>query len=129
MAGWPRRPDRVAVLARLAELERVCDYLVVLAEGPVQVAGDVEDLLAAHRLLTGPTGEADALTGRLPVVSDRRGSRQAHLLARVDHTVIPPGWQSEPTNLEELVLAYLRAPDAAALPGPRQQEPPRAVAS
>jgi ABC-2 type transport system ATP-binding protein len=46
-----------------------------------------------------------------------------------DHTVLPPGWQIEPTNLEELVLAYLRAPDAAALPGPRPQEPPRAVAS
>ena len=114
----------------VAELERVCDYLVVLAAGSVQVAGTVEDLLAAHRVLTGPTGEADALTGRLPVVSDRRGSRQAHLLARVgDHTVLPPGWQIEPTNLEELVLAYLRAPDAAALPGPRPQEPPRAVAS
>jgi ABC-2 type transport system ATP-binding protein len=30
----------------------------------------------------------------------------------------PPGWEAHPINLEELVLAYLREPGAAALPGP-----------
>jgi len=44
----------------LAELERVADYLIVLSRGQVQVAGEVEDLLACHRLLTGPSVEADA---------------------------------------------------------------------
>ena len=33
----------------LAELERVADYLVLVSRGRVQVAGEVEDLLAAHR--------------------------------------------------------------------------------
>lgn len=112
----------------VAELERVCDYLVVLRAGSVQLAGAVDDLLDAHRMLTGPAGEADTVAGRLPIVSDHRGSRQARLLARLeDHTPVPAGWQVEPTNLEELVLSYLRAPDAP--PPARSAEPPRAVAS
>src|SRR5207245_1403736 len=49
--------DGVSVLLSshvLAELERVADYLIVLAAGRVQVAGEVDDLLAGHALLTGP---------------------------------------------------------------------------
>jgi hypothetical protein len=29
-----------------------------------------------------------------------------------------PGWEAHPVGLEELALAYLREPAAAALPGP-----------
>ena len=43
----------------LAELERVADYLILVSRGRVQVAGEVDDLLARHRLLTGPAAEAD----------------------------------------------------------------------
>ncbi len=114
----------------VAELERVCDYLVLLAAGAVQVAGAVDELLARHQLLTGPTGEADALATRLRIVSDRRGSRQARLLAEAgEQPVLPPGWHSEPVSLEELVLAYLRAPELTTLPGPQPPRPPEAVAS
>ena len=42
----------------LAELERVADYLILLSRGKVQVAGEVDDLLAGHRVLTGPAAEA-----------------------------------------------------------------------
>jgi ABC-2 type transport system ATP-binding protein len=102
----------------LAELERVADYLILLSRGRVQVAGEVDDLLATHRLLTGPAAEADSYTER-PVVHVRRAEAQAHLLVRatVDDPV-PPGWEAHPVGLEELTLAYLREPGAAALPGP-----------
>ena len=107
----------------LAELERVADYLIVLAGGRVQVAGEVDDLLACHRVLTGPAAEADACAARLRVVHVRRAQAQAHLLVRTGGTdpyadPVPSGWEAHPVGLEELVLAYLRAPDAAALPGP-----------
>jgi ABC-2 type transport system ATP-binding protein len=36
----------------VAELERVCDFLVILAAGGVQLAGGIEEILASHRLLT-----------------------------------------------------------------------------
>ncbi|HYB47194.1 MAG TPA: ABC transporter ATP-binding protein [Streptosporangiaceae bacterium] len=102
----------------LAELERVADYLILLSRGRVQVAGEVDDVLATHRLLTGPAAEADRYTER-PVVHVRRAEAQAHLLVRAAaDDPVPPGWEAHPVGLEELTLAYLREPGAAALPGP-----------
>ena len=102
----------------LAELERVADYLILLSRGRVQVAGEVDDLLASHRMLTGPAAEAGQYADR-PVVHVRRGAAQAHLLVRatVDDPV-PLGWEAHPVGLEELAMAYLREPGAGALPGP-----------
>ena len=113
--------DGVSVLLSshvLAELERVADYLILLSRGRVQVAGEVDGLLASHRLLTGPTAEADTYSER-PVVHAQRGGAQTHLLVRAGaDDPVPPGFQAHPVGLEELALAYLREPGAAALPGP-----------
>jgi ABC-2 type transport system ATP-binding protein len=105
----------------LADLERVADYLILLSRGKVQVAGEVDDLLASHRLLTGPAAEARTITE--PVVHARLAEAQAHLLVRTSSTAgpVPPNWEAHPVTLEELVLAYLREPGAAALPGPAHE--------
>ncbi len=107
----------------LAELERVADYLILLSRGRVQLADEVDDLLASHRVLTGPAAEAGRYAGR-PVVHARRAGDRAHLLVRATAgDPVPPGWEAHPVGLEELALAYLREPGAAALPGPaRGQE-------
>jgi ABC-2 type transport system ATP-binding protein len=104
----------------LLELERVADYLILLSSGSVQVAGEAGDLLASHRVLTGPAAEADRYAERLNVVHTRRGEAQAHLLIRTNGSAspVPSGWEAHPVSLEELVLAYLREPGAASLPGP-----------
>jgi ABC-2 type transport system ATP-binding protein len=105
----------------LAELERVADYLILLSRGRVQMAGEVDDLLAGHRLLTGPAAEAGNFAER-PVVHASRAEAQAHLLIRAAaEDPVPPGWEAHPVSLEELVLAYLREPGAAALPGPARE--------
>jgi ABC-2 type transport system ATP-binding protein len=113
--------DGVSVLLSshvLAELERVADYLILLSRGRVQVAGELDGLLASHRMLTGPAAEADTYADR-PVVHVRRGQAQAHLLVRATaEDPVPPGWEAHPVDLEELAMAYLREPGAAALPGP-----------
>jgi ABC-2 type transport system ATP-binding protein len=102
----------------LAELERVADYLILMSRGRVQMAGEVDDLLATHRMLTGPAAEADRYTER-PVVHVRRAGAQAHLLVRAtSQDPVPPRWEAHPVGLEELTMAYLREPGAAALPGP-----------
>jgi ABC-2 type transport system ATP-binding protein len=110
--------DGVSVLLsshQVAELERVADFLIVLSRARLQVAGEVDDLLAGHRLLTGPTAEADAYATRLTVVQTRRGEAQTHLLVRTTGTAdpVPPGWEAHPVSLEEVVMAYLRAPGVA----------------
>jgi ABC-2 type transport system ATP-binding protein len=115
--------DGVSVLLSshvLAELERVADYFILISRGRVQVAGEVDDLLACHRVLTGPAAEADRYAGRLAVVHARRGAAQAHLLIRTNANpgAVPPGWEEHPVSLEELALAYLREPAASSLPGP-----------
>ncbi len=114
--------DGVSVLLSshvLAELERIADYLILLSRGRVQVVGEVDDLLASHRLLTGPAAEAGRYAERLRVVHARRGQAQVHLLVRAAaDDPVPPGWEAHPVGLEELALAYLREPGAAALPGP-----------
>jgi ABC-2 type transport system ATP-binding protein len=113
--------DGVSVLLSshvLAELERVADYLILMSQGRVQVAGEVDELLMGHRVLTGPAAEAATYTER-PVVHVRRGEVQAHLLVRITaDDRVPWGWESHPVGLEELALAYLREPEAAALTGP-----------
>jgi ABC-2 type transport system ATP-binding protein len=112
----------------LAELERVADYLILISGGRVQVAGEVDSLLGRHQVLNGPAAEADRIAQQLPVVHIRRAQAQAHLLVRTGAPAepVPPGWEAYPVSLEELVLAYLREPGAAALPGParaRTSEP------
>ncbi len=113
--------DGVSVLLSshvLAELERVADYLIMMSLGRIQVAGEVDDLLGSHRVLTGPAAEAGRYDER-PVVHVRGGEAQAHLLVRsTADDPVPPGWEAHPVGLEELALAYLREPGVATLPGP-----------
>jgi ABC-2 type transport system ATP-binding protein len=114
----------------LAELERVADYLILMSRGRVRIVGEVDELLATHRVLTGPAAEADRYTER-PVVHVRRAEAQAHLLVRATaDDPVPPGWEAHPIGLEELALGYLREPIAAStsasVPGPargRHAEP------
>ncbi len=123
--------DGVSVLLSshvLAELERVADYLILMSRGSVQVAGEVDNLLASHHVLTGPAAEAGRYAERSCVVHARHGAAQAHLLVRTGPTdPVPPGWDAHPVSLEELTLAYLRAPASAALPGPARNAEPTEV--
>jgi ABC-2 type transport system ATP-binding protein len=96
----------------VAELERVCDHLVLLHQGRVRLAGDVEDLLAEHRLLSGPRQDAAAaLDG---VIAATHGGRHSDMLVRQPAGTQPhPRWHSRPVSLEELVLAYLERLDGS----------------
>jgi ABC-2 type transport system ATP-binding protein len=102
----------------VSELERLCDWLIVLTGGQVRVAGPAGDLLAAHRLLTVPRATPDAeLPGLLVHRTD--DDRHSTVLVRIDpaRPAAPqrPGWQAEPAGFEQLVLAYLqRRPQTAA---------------
>jgi ABC-2 type transport system ATP-binding protein len=102
----------------VAELERCCDHLIALHHGRVQVAGDIGELVDTHVLLTGPAADEEQLRRTHAVVSARTTGRQTTAVVRRGREPFDPRWHQEPVNLEELVLTYLREPDAAALPGP-----------
>jgi ABC-2 type transport system ATP-binding protein len=104
----------------VAELERVADYLIVLNGGRLQVAGELDDLLATHTMLTGPAGQVPVAQPGLSPVRTSAAGAQAHVLCRISgpHQPVPAGFSAHPVTLEELVLAYLRDPSAGALPGP-----------
>ena len=91
----------------VADLERVCDYLVVLTAAKVRVAGPVEELLAAHHLLTGPRRDPAAFPAQWNVISVSHTDRQTTLLIRTDAPIHDPAWTVAQVGLEDLVLAYL----------------------
>ncbi|KFG02721.1 ABC transporter ATP-binding protein [Streptomyces scabiei] len=94
----------------VAELEGSCDHLFLLGAGHVRLAGPLDEILAAHTLVTGPVGDLAPHT----VVESRTTGRQLSALIRPQGPV-GPGWQTAEPTLEELVLAHLRAPEAPAL--------------
>ncbi len=91
----------------VADLERVCDYLVVLVASQVQVAGDVGDLLASHHRLTGPRRDIDSLPANQEVIEESHTDKQSTLLIRTDEPILDPVWTVTPVNLEDVVLAYM----------------------
>jgi ABC-2 type transport system ATP-binding protein len=104
----------------VADLERVCDYLVVLVAGRVALEGDVESLLSCHHRLVGPRRDAAALPGHQTVIEESHVARQSTFIVRTDQPVLDPAWVVTPLTLDDLVLGYLRrARDAAAgVPSP-----------
>ncbi|MGD0700401.1 MAG: ABC transporter ATP-binding protein [Trebonia sp.] len=92
----------------ISDLERVCDYLVVLADSRVRIAGPVDELLAAHRVLSGPRRDEDTLPAGIHVVSASHTDRQSTLLVRADGAVLDPAWTVSEVGLEDLVLAYMK---------------------
>ena len=91
----------------VADLERVCDYLIVLVGSRVQLAGEVDRLLATHHLLTGPRRNPGTLPASQHVISASHTDRQTTLIVRTDAPVHDPAWTVSPVGLEDLVLAYL----------------------
>jgi ABC-2 type transport system ATP-binding protein len=102
----------------LADLERVCDYLIVLSAAQVQVLGPVDELLERHRLLVGPHRDPAAIPGVAAVVRASHTDRQSTLLVRTDGPLRDPALTVSEVTLEDLVLAYLADPSAGTLPGP-----------
>jgi ABC-2 type transport system ATP-binding protein len=102
------------------ELERVADYLVVINAGRLQVAGPVDDLLGSHRILIGPVTDSSFEGESFAVVQARRAAAQSQLLIRTgaQARLGTDGWLSQPADLEDIVLAYLRDPSQSALPRP-----------
>jgi ABC-2 type transport system ATP-binding protein len=94
----------------VADLERICDHLIVLVDSRVRVTGDVEHLLATHHRLTGPRRDVDSLPGDQDVISARHTDRQTTVVVRTEGPVLDPAWTVGHLSLEDLVLEYMSNP-------------------
>lgn len=92
----------------IADLERVCDYLVILSASRVQLAGDIDELVATHKLLVGPRQDPAAVAHVHNVLQATHTERQTTLLVRANGHMWDPSWEVHDVSLEDIVLAYLR---------------------
>ncbi len=92
----------------IGDLERVCDYLIVLVGSRLRVAGPVEELLATHHLLTGPRRDPATLPPGVQVISASHTDVQTTLLVRTSGRLLDPAWTVSEVSLEDLALAYMR---------------------
>jgi ABC-2 type transport system ATP-binding protein len=90
----------------VADLERVCDYLIVLVASRVRVAGEVSALLGSHHRLSGPRRDPGSLPAG-QVITESHTDKQSSLLIRTDGPVLDPAWAVTPVSLEDLVLGYM----------------------
>jgi ABC-2 type transport system ATP-binding protein len=103
----------------VADLERVCDYLVVLVASRVRIAGEVTALLASHRRLSGPRRDPTTLPAGQDVIEESHTDKQSVLLIRTSEPVHDPAWTVTPVSLEDLVIAYMSP--ASDIPARRPQ--------
>lgn len=91
----------------VADIERVCDYLVVLVASRVQLAGPIDELMASHYRLTGPRRDLSTLPPSHEIIESSQTDRQSTLIVRADGPIVDPAWTVDQLNLEDLVLAYM----------------------
>ncbi|GGJ72051.1 hypothetical protein [Streptomyces brasiliensis] len=108
----------------LGNLERVCDHMIILASSRVQLAGDVDNLLATHYRLIGTPADLDDLPPGSDVIQAERASRQATLIVRTNEPLPATLPDAEHIDLEDLVLAYMTRAANQAVSGtaPEPQE-------
>ncbi|MFG1825392.1 ABC transporter ATP-binding protein [Microbispora bryophytorum] len=96
----------------VSDLEKVCDYLIVLVDSRVRTAGKIDQLLATHHRLTGPRRDHDRLLTDQQVISTSHTDRQSTIVVRTDSPNHDPTWTVTRLSLEDLVLAYMDTPVA-----------------
>jgi ABC-2 type transport system ATP-binding protein len=97
----------------LTDLERVCDYLIILARSHVKLAGDIEEIVRNHKRLVGPRADSAAVASVHNVIEESHTERQTTLLVRVNGHLFDRSWEQHDVSLEDIVLAYLGQRDGA----------------
>ncbi|HZS75313.1 MAG TPA: ABC transporter ATP-binding protein [Ktedonobacteraceae bacterium] len=94
----------------IADLDRICDYLIILSASQVQIASDIEPLLATHKRLIGPSDREASLARTHTILQVRSSERQSTLLVRLHGALLDPAWEVQEASLEDIILAYLALP-------------------
>ena len=107
--GTARGNDQTVVLSShiMSDVQYACDWIAVIAHGLVRLSAPIEQVLGTHRV--GVAGKTAGLAaGALPGI----GRKSEEVVYRIDasRNVFDYG-QLRPATLEEVVFAYLAAPD------------------
>lgn len=98
----------------LADIERSCDFVIVLQGGQARLAATVDDIVAGHRQLIGPRHLGEPVGGVAAVVRASHTDRQSTLTVRTTGAIRDPLWTVREPTLEEIILAYLAERDTEA---------------
>jgi ABC-2 type transport system ATP-binding protein len=93
----------------LADVERVCEYVVILVDGRVRISGDADELVRSHVVVSGPRRGADDPVDDGEVIEVRHAERQTTRLLRGHAAPSGDGTEVRPATLEEIVVGYLRS--------------------
>jgi ABC-2 type transport system ATP-binding protein len=96
----------------VTDLERVCNYVVVLVSSQVQVSGDIEDLMRSHRRIT-VRGDSVTMPVHARVIEEHHDAGESTFLVQNDLPIVASAFQVDPVTLEDVVLAYMRRSDTA----------------
>lgn len=99
----------------IADLERVCDYLIILSAAHVQLVGEITEIVRTHKRLTASHRAPGAIAGVAAIVEEYATPRQTQLLVRTDGPLTDPTWDVSGVSLEEIVLAYLGQSNGASV--------------
>jgi len=91
----------------IGDLERVCDYLIILSASQVQLVGDLQEIGQTHKRLIGPRQNVDAIAHVHTVIEQSQTERQTTLLVRANGPIFDPSWEVQGVSLEDIMLAYL----------------------
>jgi ABC-2 type transport system ATP-binding protein len=94
----------------IADLDRICDYMIILSASRVQVASDIEQLVHSHKRLIGPRESFESIARNHTVLQVSHTERQCSLLVRAHGLILDSAWEVNNVSLEEIILAYLAQP-------------------
>jgi ABC-2 type transport system ATP-binding protein len=96
----------------LGDLERVCDSIMVLIGGKVQLSDTIEKVLESHRVIIGPVNEEMLVSCVHSVIDRSRTEKQVATLVKLDAPlVLSDLWSVHEPSLEEIVLGYMQRRD------------------
>lgn len=91
----------------ISELEKVCDYLILIVGGEIKLCDSLESIVETHRMIACAPGELEHREN-IEIIERKLGSRFATHLVRVKKPLLPADLETQPSRLEDIVLAYLR---------------------
>ena len=106
----------------VSDVERVCDFLVLLVSSHVVLTGEVDDIVTSHHRLVGPVTIGEPDLENQEIIQSFRVGRQEEIIVRSNGPVVDPAWEIEALNLEDIVLAYMGQGRLDAHEPPRPEE-------